>query len=327
MTAKGKKRLKTALLALGILLLLIGAVYGGILMRDAIYSNNYAKILNDAGIYSAGQDAEEPHAQTELAAKITEHFSSALPEGKNVKKALIIGLDGTRADAIVNAKEGISGILELKAQGGLYPVYCGGDEGALQDTSTAPGWATLLTGSWALEDGGHGVTGNSKPKGVEPKTILTSLAEDNKISSADFIVSWNGHLVNRRATYAQEAAYTKEQSLPINWQTTAGDDETFSAAKEKLEAGDDLVFLIFEYCDHTGHTSSFGNDNPLYREAFLTADKQAKRLIDAVKARPSYESEDWLIIMTTDHGGTGLSHGGQTDTQRLIWVASNKPLW
>ncbi len=34
--------------------------------------------------------------------------------------------------------------------------------------------------------------------------------------------------------------------------------------------------------------------------------------------------EDWLIIISTDHGGTGTSHGGQTPFERMTWLACNK---
>ena len=36
--------------------------------------------------------------------------------------------------------------------------------------------------------------------------------------------------------------------------------------------------------------------------------------------------EDWLIIVTTDHGRSlfgGRNHGGQSDRERTIWIATN----
>ena len=37
---------------------------------------------------------------------------------------------------------------------------------------------------------------------------------------------------------------------------------------------------------------------------------------------------DWLVVVTTDHGRTssnGKGHGGQSDRERTIWIASNSP--
>ncbi|MDR1409195.1 MAG: alkaline phosphatase family protein [Oscillospiraceae bacterium] len=327
MPIKTKKILRVIFLMLAAVALLLGLFFGGFWLSDRIYQDQYLQVLNKAEVFSAGQDATSPLPQTELAQTMLNHFNSPLPDGKTVKKALIIGLDGTRADALINAvNPAESGILTLKEQGGVYPVFTGGPEELKQGTWTASGWATLLTGKWALEDGGHKVSDNNDRKSVEPKTVLTRLVEDGKIKSADFIVSWNGHLKTKSATYANEANYTKDNNLPINWNTTQNDTKTFETAKAQIGAGNDFIFLILEYCDHVGHTSRFGNKNRLYREAFLTADADAKRLIDAVAERPDYVREDWLILITTDHGGTGLSHGGQSILERNVFVASNKPL-
>ncbi|MDR0883675.1 MAG: alkaline phosphatase family protein [Oscillospiraceae bacterium] len=331
-----KKKTKTALKITGIVALALGVLTGGaagyLIVKDKQAAADYIPNLNAAGIFSPGQDAEHPRPITCIAELLRAHFTAPLPEGKTQKKALLIGLDGLRADGLENlttADE--SGILTLKAQGGLYPIFTGGIEGALQDTSTAPGWASMLTGTWALEDGGHGVLDNGDGKGIEPKTVLTELLEGKKMDSAAFLVSWDGHLESKKATYAAEAAYTKEQGLAerMRWETFKNDDGTFAAASAALSSGDDtpdLTFLILEYGDHTGHTSGFGNKNPRYREAVRTADAQAKRLLDIVAARENYTTEDWLLLIATDHGGTGLNHGGQSVQERNIFLATNQAL-
>ena len=46
----------------------------------------------------------------------------------------------------------------------------------------------------------------------------------------------------------------------------------------------------------------------------------------AVQARQKAFDEDWLIIVTTDHGRdaeTGRDHGGQSERERTIWIATN----
>lgn len=47
-------------------------------------------------------------------------------------------------------------------------------------------------------------------------------------------------------------------------------------------------------------------------------------IIKTIEARSTYAQEDWLIIISTDHGGTGTSHGGQTPFERMTWLACNK---
>ena len=47
-------------------------------------------------------------------------------------------------------------------------------------------------------------------------------------------------------------------------------------------------------------------------------------LLQAIYSRPSYDSEDWLIIIVTDHGGIQTWHGGQTLEERSTYVVCNK---
>ena len=39
-----------------------------------------------------------------------------------------------------------------------------------------------------------------------------------------------------------------------------------------------------------------------------------------------FQSEDWLIVITTDHGGIETWHGGQTLEERSTWIVCNKPI-
>ena len=46
---------------------------------------------------------------------------------------------------------------------------------------------------------------------------------------------------------------------------------------------------------------------------------------DAVKFREKKYGEEWLVIVTTDHGRyvDGYGHGGQTSRERTVWVSTN----
>jgi len=48
-------------------------------------------------------------------------------------------------------------------------------------------------------------------------------------------------------------------------------------------------------------------------------------VLNALYSRPNYANEDWLILITTDHGGIGTGHGGNSNQERHIWwIASGK---
>jgi hypothetical protein len=43
-----------------------------------------------------------------------------------------------------------------------------------------------------------------------------------------------------------------------------------------------------------------------------------------VKARAAYAAEDWLILISADHGGTFSGHGAQFAGERQIFLAANR---
>lgn len=55
-------------------------------------------------------------------------------------------------------------------------------------------------------------------------------------------------------------------------------------------------------------------------------DERVATVWQAVNARAESKDEDWLIIVTTDHGRdaeSGRDHGGQSERERTIWMSTN----
>ena len=287
---------------------------------EELYLENVAKVGYENTIETA-------IPQTEIYNMITAHFGATLSDGKTAKKAIVIGYDGCRADILAEMGEENSGIKALLADGASLNLgYCGGanyPEKNVQDTSTAPGWCSILTGKWATE---HGVTGNNITKNMETKTLLTSLTEDGVVSGASFITKWNGHFVRKKATYLNEKAYCEEKGLNVAFNKAEENEDILSATKAELakENGADFIFTIYEQTDSVGHNKGFSFNNPKYKEAFKEIDAYGYETINAIKARPTYESEDWLIIIASDHGGIKTNHGKASIQERMTFIVSNK---
>ncbi|MBQ7838714.1 MAG: alkaline phosphatase family protein [Clostridia bacterium] len=266
-------------------------------------------------------------AQTELYDMIYDHFNSPLPEGKTEKKAIVIGYDGCRADALTLTENNFSGINKMLGNGAsLKLAYCGGvnyPAENTQDTSTAPGWCSVLTGVWADK---NGVTGNGITKTMEYKTLMTSLTEEKVIDSASFITSWNGHFETDNSTYKLEKAYCEEKGLNVRFNYCIEDTASARTAIKDIKSDDcsDFIFAIYEGTDHAGHTFGFSSNNPIYRAGFRLNDILAYRTLEAIESRDTYESEDWLIILTSDHGGFETDHGGPSIQERMIFILTNK---
>ncbi len=77
---------------------------------------------------------------------------------------------------------------------------------------------------------------------------------------------------------------------------------------------------------YNGHATGFSLENPRYAAGICRLDTVAYRLAEAVKRRPTYRDEDWLIMITSDHGGHGLRHGTQKQFDRMTFIASNKAI-
>lgn len=266
-------------------------------------------------------------AQTELYDMIYDHFNSPLPEGKTEKKAIVIGYDGCRADALSLTENNFSGINKMLGNGAsLKLAYCGGvnyPAENTQDTSTAPGWCSVLTGVWADK---NGVTGNGITKTMEYKTLMTSLTEEKVIDSASFITSWNGHFETDNSTYKLEKEYCEEKGLNVRFNYCLEDTASARTAIKDIKSDDcsDFIFAIYEGTDHAGHTFGFSSNNPIYRAGFRLNDILAYRTLEAIESRDTYESEDWLIILTSDHGGFETDHGGPSLQERMIFILTNK---
>ncbi|HNA14191.1 MAG TPA: alkaline phosphatase family protein, partial [Cyclobacteriaceae bacterium] len=90
-----------------------------------------------------------------------------------------------------------------------------------------------------------------------------------------------------------------------------------------LEKGPDLSWVYLEYTDDMGHR--YG-DSPETRDAIQKADTQIGRIWNAIQAREKKSGEEWMIVITTDHGrdaATGHNHGGQSDRERTTWITTN----
>ena len=86
----------------------------------------------------------------------------------------------------------------------------------------------------------------------------------------------------------------------------------------------DFIFVIYEPTDSVGHDYGFTINNPDYKKAFQEADLYGIETLNAIMQREPYNTEDWLIIITSDHGGIGTDHGGDSIQESMTFIASNK---
>ncbi len=324
------KNKKKIILSIVSIIVVLGIIAGAL----ALYATRYSRDKNDTealfreNVSDIGYEntIETAIPQTDIYKLIENHFNSDLPEGKTEKKAVIIGYDGCRAD-ILKEKQDKGAINALLKEGAsINLAYCGGvnyPEQNTQDTSTAPGWCSILTGQWADV---HGITGNGITKTLDTKSLVLSLVEDGIVDNSAFLTKWKGHFSRDGATYLEEKAYCEEKKFDVDFKLCKNDAAVHEEAVVEISDKNcaDFLFIIYEQTDSTGHDCGFSFNNPKYKQAFRDEDSCGFQLINTIKARENYEKEDWLIIVTSDHGGIKTNHGDASIQERMTFVVTNK---
>lgn len=323
-----KKILKAAAVILVAAAVITAAVLFGIKAKEKKAEADYRTQIGNMQIFSNTLDEEMP--QTVIHKLITDHLNSPLPDGKTKKKVIFLGYDGFRADGLENIRDSSeSAIMYIKNQGGLYHTFSGGVAGVNeQATSTAPSWMAMLTGGWAEY---NGVNDNGQMKKSEAETFITYAL--NKGYSASFTTSWREHT---SLSYRPDTVNSILKNQPVEYTHQIDDIATYyqilkyvskPEGAEKTSTEDpDVIFFTFEFTDHAGHNTGFGNKNKEYITACQEEDSYGYSIIKTIESRDTFAEEDWLIIVSTDHGGTEYGHGGQSNYERLTWLSCNKKI-
>src|SRR5262249_56005035 len=108
--------------------------------------------------------------------------------------------------------------------------------------------------------------------------------------------------------------------------TLAKDALVVEAALAVLRERDpDVLFVHFDDVDGAGHKHGFHPKVHEYKKAIEQTDGYVGRLVQAVRARKKQANEDWLIVVSTDHGGSDKGHGKNIPEHRTIFVILSGP--
>lgn len=246
------------------------------------------------------------------------------PAQKVSRRAVIFGIDGIRSDALKLAVESgraphIAGLITEGAV--TWSAMFGGWSAAPEDptrqpTNSGPGWSSVLTGVWTDK---HGVTGNNfegRRFDVYPP-LFQRLHEVMPEAETASLVSWSE--IN---TYISSHGPGAELCACLSYTDgdySQRDSELTAKTLELLSEGNpDLVFHYQGGVDAAGHGFGFSPDVPEYMASIEEVDARIGEVLAAVRARPGFSGEDWLFIVTSDHGGIGKGHGGHTPEERII---------
>ncbi|WP_370592782.1 alkaline phosphatase family protein [Roseivirga sp. E12] len=271
-------------------------------------------------------------------ALISALFASACQSPPKERKVVFILLDGIPADVLEASNTPY--LDEIADETGYTRAYVGGEKGGASESPTisAVGYNSLLTGTWANK---HNVWGNSiKAPNYDYWSIFRIAKEHNPNLKTAIFSTWLDNRTkligeglpetgNLKMDYAFDGFELDTVRFPhdAERQYILNIDEMVATETADYIASDapDLSWVYLEYTDDMGHR--YG-DSPQMAKAVELADAQVGRIWKAVQQREAQYDEDWLIIITTDHGRTavnGKGHGGQSDRERTTWIVTNYP--
>ncbi|WP_129662816.1 alkaline phosphatase family protein [Phytoactinopolyspora endophytica] len=237
-----------------------------------------------------------------------------VPHGTSDKKVLILIFDGVRWDKLQEARTPNIDTLAAEGSLGRTMTYDPDEYSAL--TVSGPGHSTLLTGVWPDK---HRVLSNViEPNELERfPDVLTRLRNVRPDLSTFAIGDWPPLMEQ-----IIDAPHVK-----ILHPSNEGTGEGASSARQIIawasatlsRHNPDVGYVYLILADVAGHR--FGGASAAYIEAIEQLDREVSTLVQALRGRPTYDQEDWLILAATDHGHLDEGgHGGGEPEVRDIWT-------
>jgi len=223
---------------------------------------------------------------------------------QNIKKVLIIGIDGCRADALELAN---TPVIDNLIQNGIY------SPDALNDdiTVSGPGWSAILCGVWSDKHLSIDNSFNNTDYFNFPPIFKYAEDFDDNLNTVS-ICNWNPINDNIVQNYAD---------FKLN--VSSDYDVSSEASTYIANNNPDLIFLHFDDVDHAGHNYGFSPNITEYITSIEAVDDLLDPVMQAIYQRPNYLNEDWIILVTSDHGGVGTSHGGTSiEHENVVVIVS-----
>ena len=222
------------------------------------------------------------------------------------RKALVIGIDGCRPDALQAADTpNLDGLIER----GAYSFEAQTDP----ITISGPGGSSLLTGVWSDK---HGVVDNDfggKRYDKYPH-FLRRVKDHDPSAVTAYAVNWK--------PLESEILHDTD----IHYGGISDKKVTQRAVEILTEHDPAAVFLCYDNIDEAGH--AHGYDSPYgpeseYRKAIEETDERIGDVLEALHSRPHYDQEEWLVVAATDHGGSGTAHGEDIPEHRDVFIIAS----
>ena len=229
------------------------------------------------------------------------------PVTPRAKHVILIGLDGMGSYGFQRAATPYmnniakKGALSVKARSVL-------------PSDSSPNWASMLTGAIPNQ---HGITSNDwQPDNhnIEPSLknkigLFPSIFDDIKSQRPDYKVyaftEWKGLGRMFDSSVPEKVVNSRDGAELLN----AAIGSFFSDKPE-------FLFVAINETDHVGH--EYGHESKEYFDCITKYDSLIGKL--AARLEEEKMADNTVLIITADHGGIGINHGGDTPNEMEIPV-------
>jgi hypothetical protein len=222
------------------------------------------------------------------------------PVVESSRNVLVIGVDGLDGDELGDIDVPM---MEQLMERGLWSFAANTQlSGA---TSSGPGWTSILSG---VETEVHNVTHNGDygSRNSDYPSFLSRARSELGLSTAAAI-QW-GDIWDILEGDAADASGSGDMR------------EVADAMNDLLRGGEHQVhFIHLDDVDIAGHSAGFLADEAQYYAAVQEVDDMIREAVGAILERPGLETEHWLVVVTSDHGGdAGGTHGALGSNYQTI---------
>jgi len=224
----------------------------------------------------------------------------------NINKVLIIGIDGCRPDALLAAQ---TPNMDALWKDGAYTFKARTDE----ISSSGPAWSAMLIGVWHQK---HNILNNEyENPDLEHYPHFFHRVRQEKPDLRTYSVANWGPIHN--ILQEGDATYT---SSKISDALVAL--EVASILENKNV---DVMFVQLDEIDGAGHRHDYTVESKKYLEAIERCDEQVGTMVSALDRRSAIKNENWLVILSADHGGSNFGHGKNIpDHTTVFFIASGE---
>lgn len=252
---------------------------------------------------------------------------------EDTPKSLVVMLDGVRADG---QRMATTPNIDSLMDGSWAPGYKGAWSfftSTIRDapTESAPNHTAIATG---VSAGKHQVKSNgvfndyiAKKADEVYLPYLSRIKQSDPKKKLVFLYSWEpDQIITKNSPCDLSMHNSDRDNAKIVPQILAGNFEL--PGKWAKGADIDVMLFYIDVPDAAGHAGGFsppGTKHEGYLKSIETCDKWIGDALEAIKKRPNFANEDWMIVICSDHGGWIGSHSGaRADNYTLPLVISSK---